>query len=108
MKCKIQRGLSLESLLSSLPHKYQGVLPPSLPTGPFTLLLFRNGREDVVLGRTVGAALDRVNDSEQLVAVGGSFTEEAVVLLRLRQALILQLDSWVWTDARYTSLRANK
>ena len=106
MKHKIQRGLSAEALRASVPARYRPQLPEILPEPPYTLLLFRNDRNDVVMSRAVEAALeDLVGEAERLVAVGGCFTAEGQELLLSRRATVLQLSEFHWTDDSYRAIR---
>ena len=75
--------------------------------GPFyTLVLFRNDRNDVVLSRAVESAISDIADvAEPVVAVGGCFTAEGLELLRARQATVLQLSEFYWTDESYRAIR---
>jgi hypothetical protein len=81
-------------------------LAERLPSGSYTLLLFRNDRRDVVLSRVVRSALAEVVEPVgQLVAVGGCFTAEGLELLQARQGLVLQLSEFLWTDDSYQAIR---
>lgn len=106
MKHTVQRGLSADALRATVPPRYRPLLSNALPDPPYTLLLFRNDRNDVVLSRAVGAALaDVAGEPEALVAVGGCFTAEGLELLRARQASVLQLSEFHWTDESYRAIR---
>lgn len=107
MKYAAQRDLSVASLRSALPERCLAELPTELPPGPYTLLVFRSDRRDVVLSRVVQSALDReaITDGQQLVAVAGCFTAEGLELLRERRAIILQTSEWHWTDDSYKCIR---
>ena len=87
------------------PARYRPQLPP-LRDGVYTLLKFRSAREDVVLSRVVADALSHVQDeAAKLVAVGGSFTLEGAELLRARNAVIMQLSDFGWSDDRFIAIR---
>jgi hypothetical protein len=103
----VQPRLSEIALRSAVPPRYRPQLPPDLPAGPYTLLLFRSDRRDVVLSRVVAAALASVpsDDRGHLVAIGGCFTAEGLELLRARGAIILQLAEFHWTDQSYQAIR---
>jgi hypothetical protein len=88
MRFKITTGLTAQKLLAAVSQRYQARLPP-LRAGSYTLLKFRSAREDVVLSRVVKSALSRIEGNEQLVAVAGEFTMEALALLHGRGAIVL-------------------
>ena len=109
MKHTVQRGLSVEALCASVPSRYRPQLPTGLREPKYTLLLFRNDRDDVILSRSVKSALaDVANESGPLVAVGGCFTAEGLELLQARQAIILQLAEFFWTDESYLAIRTRR
>lgn len=109
MKHKVQRGLSVEALRTSVPARYRAPLPGELPGAAYTLLLFRNDRNDVVLSRAVESALDDVaGETDPLVVVGGCFTSEGLELLRARRAMVLQLSEYYWTDESYRAIRERR
>jgi hypothetical protein len=106
VKHTIKRGLSPEGLRASTPARYRPLLPAELPEPQYTLLLFRLARNDVVLSRVVQSALAEVADvAGPLVAVGGCFTAEGLELLRARQATVLELSEFHWTDESYRTVR---
>lgn len=106
MKHTLQRGLTADALRASVPPRYRPLLPDALSDPPYSLLLFRNDRNDVVLSRAVEAALaDAASESGTLVAVGGCFTVEGLELLRGRRAVVLQLSEFHWTDESYRTIR---
>jgi hypothetical protein len=106
LKYTAVRGLSAEALRASVPARYRTQLPSVLPEQEYTLLLFRNERRDVVLSRTVDAALVEVVDPAQpLIVVGGCFTAEGIEMLRRRKAIVLQLSEFYWTDESYQAIR---
>jgi hypothetical protein len=106
LKYKVQRGLSGATLRASVPARYRSRLPDELPEPSYTLLLFRNDHNDVVLSRAVKSALDHVaSEAAPLLAVGGCFTAEGLALLRGRQATVLQLSDFHWTDDSYQAIR---
>ena len=109
MKYTVQRGLSAEALRSSVPARYRSRLPDHLPDRSYTLLLFRNDRRDVVLSRVVESALAEAAEPDgRVVAVGGCFTAEGLELLRAREAMVLQLAEFHWTDESYQAVRESR
>jgi hypothetical protein len=109
VKYSVLRGLSAEALRSAVPARYRPQLPDHLPYGPYTLLLFRSDRRDVVLSRVVRSALAEVAEpAGQLAAVGGCFTAEGLEQLRARRAIILQLAEFHWTDESYQAIREGR
>ena len=107
MQCAITIGLTKRKLLAAVPPRYRPKLPP-LRASLYTMLKFRSAREDVVLSRVVQDALSRIEGNDHLVAIGGSFTMEALDLLQARGAVVLQLSEFCWTDERYLAIRGGR
>ncbi len=108
MKSTIRSGLALENLLRQIPIPYRDRLTRAgLRAESYTLLQFALDRNDVVPSRPVAKALARLegNRAEQIVALGANFTREALSLLRDRDALVVSLGEFDWTDASYARIR---
>ena len=71
----------------------------------FTLVLFPHDRSDVVLSRVVEKALSQVSIEENPVVAGGCFTLEGLERLRARNAVVLALSDFYWTDDSYLAIR---
>lgn len=106
MQYKVKNGLTKEAIRSCLPPRYRPLISDELPGPPYTLLLFRSDRNDVIMSRVVEAALsDVIAESETLIAVAGCFTAEGLEILHARRAAVLQLSEFYWTDESYQAVR---
>jgi hypothetical protein len=73
----------------------------------YTVILFAHDRQHggVVSSAVVRRALARVPSQVSLLAVGADFTKEASELLHGREANIVRIGEFGWTDASYHALR---
>jgi len=65
---------------------------------PYTLLVFSGSKDEVVQSGVVRRALDDVTIGKPLLAVATGFTVESQDALRKRDAEILALSDFQWTD----------
>ena len=90
-----------------IPKRYHSQFRwPEFVEAETALLLFRHDRDAVVISSMVKRALDSATDlSERYrIAVGGSFTKEAVSFLAEAGFRIYTLRDFTWTDESYKSL----
>jgi len=88
-----------------VPPDYRGLIPAVTVRGAtYTVVLFAHDRRDVVTSAPVRRALAAIPADEQLLAVGGNFTADAIDLLNSRDAAIARLGEFYWTDESYNSL----
>ena len=77
-----------------------------MPGQSYTLVLFGMHRRDMVLSRILDSALAQIPDlAGQLVAVAGCFSAESLEILRARQAIVLQLAEFHWTDESFLAMQ---
>ena len=107
MKTTILPGLTLEKLLRQIPAQYRERLPRAeLSEGTCTLVQL--ALDDVATSRRIAKALARVDQTatgDRIVVIGANFTDEARALLREREAVVVSLGDFVWTDASYARVR---
>ena len=84
-----------------VPAPYRARPPVQLPRSSYHLIVFATSKESVVLSGTVAKALKDVPESAQVVVAGSGFTSEGLDLLRKRQAAILTISDFDWTDDSY-------
>ncbi|MDR9856462.1 hypothetical protein RJP21_22930 [Paenibacillus sp. VCA1] len=108
MKYKIYKDVSKNKIKNYIPPGYLSSLPASWPD-QLTMIVFKTGRNDVVLSNTVADALmdKKMMGQENLIAFGGCFTIESIQLFRDKEIEYVALKEFPWTDERYKQIRMN-
>ena len=105
MKVTIYARLAGSRVANVLPPGYRPLLADALPEGldpaaPHSVLLFAHAARDVVPSAPVRRALRRLGEPAAggIVAVGTTFTAEALALLAERGARVVAMRPGRWTD----------
>jgi hypothetical protein len=106
MKYQIHRAVGRDQVAKLLPASLRPSLPSSLLAEEvYTLLVFRSTVR-VVHSSTVEHALKDVDPAaERILAAATGFTANALEILRSRNALILSLDDFHWTDESHDAVK---
>jgi hypothetical protein len=101
MKVTIYAALAGARVANVVPPAYRALLPEGLdPEQRYSVLLFAHTARDVVPSAPVRRALRRLGEAAPggIVAVGTTFTAEALALLAERGAQVMALRKGRWTD----------
>ena len=101
-KYTISHTDSAEKLRQIVPSNIRSLLPKK-SDAKYAVVLFRSNNHDIVLSRVAKSALDKIPEGEQIVAIG-SFTAEALEVLESRDAIILLVSDFHWTDDSWRSV----
>jgi hypothetical protein len=106
MKHQIYRAVGRDQVARLLPASLRPPLPGSLLAEEvYTVLIFRSTVR-VVHSSTVEYALKDVgSEAERILAVATGFTADAREILRVRNALILTLNDYYWTDESHDAIK---
>ncbi len=104
MKFKILDSVAYESLENHVAAELRGPLPPR-SSAQYTLLVFPPGR--IVHGRIAAKAARRLPTDLgiPILAIAGSFTEEAQDILRTAGAMLIGRRPFLWTDSSLDKIR---
>ena len=70
------------------------------------LIQFPLEKDDVIKGPLAEKAIEKLEESiNQIVAIGGCFTSDAILALYPANAQIISLKDFFWTDKNYNSIR---
>ncbi|MEA2602798.1 MAG: hypothetical protein QOF89_3790 [Acidobacteriota bacterium] len=105
MKYQIHRAVDRDHVAKLLPAPLRSLVPGSLLAEEvYTLIVFRSTVR-VVHSSTVEHALKDVGpEAERVLAVAIGFTADALEILRVRNALILSLNDYHWTDESHEAI----
>jgi hypothetical protein len=106
MKYQIHHAVGRDEVGKLLPASLRPSVPSSLLTEEvYTLLVFRSTVR-VVHSSTVEHALKNAGpEPERILAVATGFTADAFEILRARNALILTLNDFYWTDESHDAIK---
>lgn len=106
-KFSILGRLEASRIPVSLPPEFRDRARFTAASGhTYTVVLFAHDRtRSVVTSAHVRRALARIPEDESVLAVGWDFTLEATSLLNGRDAAIVRMGEFGWTDESYNALR---
>jgi len=109
MKLRIQNNVKISKLKDLVPTAYRELakaLEVSV-AGNVTLVVFPHNRKDLVKRSMVMKALGKIGEiKEELVVVGGSFSNESIEILLQHQSHVLNLSEFPWSEERYNEIKS--
>ncbi len=108
-KVKLLKNIPTIKLLSMIPPTLRAFVDiNSIPEEKINLAIFAVDRRYVASSKDVAKVVSTTDDSIPLVVVGGSFTEEAVTLMKQVADYFVCSDESTWTDESYHRARQGK
>ena len=109
MKPRIQNNVDINKLKELVPTAYRELakaLEVSV-AGSVTLIIFPHNRKDLVKRSMVKKTLDRLGEvNEELVVVGGNFSNESIEVLLKYKSHVLNLSEYPWSEESYNEIKS--